>query len=196
MQGMLGAMASGALLRAPADRPAEARGWRARLAGGVALAALPVLAISSATEGGERAANLLSTAALVAAAVLIWTARRPSGLVVAGGLVVAAVAAVSMAGITNRYEVQGSNRWGEMVYSYEPGGTAITRAQARAVPRGSTEDELVEILGSEAGSGTWSGRGGRDMRCLVYRAQGSRGPIDELFAFCFAGERYVSLQRW
>jgi hypothetical protein len=183
-------------LQAPADRPAGQRGWRAPLAGAVAVAALPVLAISSMAEAGERAAHLLAGGALVTAAVLIWTARRSSGVAVAGGLVVAAVAAVPAVGLTNRHHVQGSNGWGEMTYTYEPGGPAITRAQARAVPRGSTEDELTEILGSEAGSGTWRGRGGRDMRCLVYREQASRRPTEAIFAFCFAGDSYASLQRW
>jgi hypothetical protein len=189
-------MDHGRHLEAPADRPAGRRGWRAPVAGVVAVAALPALVISSVGEGGERAGHLLAAGALLTAAVLIWTARRTSGLAVAGGLVVAAVAAVPLVGVTNRHHAQGSNRWGEMTYTYEPGGRAITRAQARAVPKGSTEDQLKEILGSEAGSGAWRGRGGRDMRCLVYRAQASRGETDDLFAFCFAGDRYASLQQW
>lgn len=189
-------MDRGRHLQAPADRPAGQRGWRARLAGAASVAALAVLAISSVAEGGDRAMDLVAAAALVAAAVLVWTARRGSGLVVAGALVVAAVAAVAMAGFTNRHHAQGSNRWGEMTYTYDPDGPAITRAQARAVPKGSTEDELAEILGSEAGSGTWRGRGGRDMRCLFYLDQSSRRPSDRTFAFCFAGDTYASLQRW
>jgi hypothetical protein len=189
-------MASATLLEAPADRPAGQRGWRAWLAGAVAVAALPVLAISSVAEGGDRAVDLVAAAALVAAAVLIWTTRRGAGLAVAGVLAVLAAAAVAIAGVTNRHHVQGGNRWGEMTYTYDPGGPAITRAQARAVPKGSTEDELTEVLGSEAGSGTWSGRGGRDMRCLVYRNEASRGVADAVFAFCFADDAYVSLQQW
>lgn len=189
-------MASATLLEAPADRPAGQRGWRAWLACAAAVATLPALASSSVAEGADRALDLFAAAALVAAAVLIWTARRPVGLVLAGVLGAAAVVAVVTAGFDNRYHGAGTNRWGEMSYTYDPDGTAITRARARAVPEGATEYEVTQVLGSPAGTATQRRRDGSDVRCILYRGEPSRGPYDERLAFCFPGGTYRALQRW
>jgi hypothetical protein len=189
-------MASGTLLEAPADRPAGQRGRRAWLACAAAVAAVPPLATSSVAGGADRALDLFATAALIAAAVLIWTARRPRGLVLAGVLAALAVAAAVTAGFDNRYQAVGSNRWGEMSYAYDPDGTAVTPSQARAVPAGATEDEVTELLGSPAGEGTQQRRDGSDARCILYREEPSRGRYEWQLAFCFPGGTYRSLQRW
>jgi hypothetical protein len=190
-------MTSAPLRDAPADRPSGQRGWRAPLACVVSIAALAALFVSSIAEGGSRAVHLVAAAALVTAAIVIWTARRTSALVLAGGLVGAAAVAAAMAGIPNRHDVTGSNPWGEVRYTDDPGGSAVTRAQARAVPKGSTEDEVEDALGPAAGSGTLRRRDGGDMRCLVYREESARRePVDRRLALCFAGDRYASLQDW
>jgi hypothetical protein len=189
-------MASGTLLEAPADRPAGQRGWRAGPACAVAVAALPVLAIASSAEGGDRVVGLVAAAALVAAAILIWTARRTLVLALAGVAVAAVAVAVVLIDVPNRIHGSGGTRGAETEYSYDPDGRAITRAQAEAVPKGSTEDEVEAILGSPAGDGTLRRRDGTDSHCLLYMNQARReAPLDK-FAFCFAGESYHSLHRW
>jgi hypothetical protein len=184
------------LLEAPADRPAGHRGWRAWLACGVAAAAVPLLAVSSQVGLWERAAYFGAAAALVTAAVIIWTARRTPALVLAGGAVAASVAVVSLIGDPYHPHVSGGTGGAEMEYTYDPDGRAITRSQAKAVPKGSTEDEVEEILGSAAGDGTLRRRDGTDSSCLVYREEAVRASYDPVFAFCFAGDRYASLHRW
>jgi hypothetical protein len=188
-------MTNATLLEAPADRPAGKRGWRAWLACGVAVAALPVLAFSSTAEGGEGVPQLGVAAALVAAAVLLWTARRASALALAGVAVAASAIAIVLIGMPNRIHGLGSMRGAEMEYSYDPDGRAVTPAQARAVPKGSTEDEVEEILGSAAGYAKLRRRDGTDSPCLVY-GETPRESHDPLFAFCFADDRYASLHRW
>jgi hypothetical protein len=191
-------MASATFLEAPADRPAGQRGWRAWAACAVAVAAIVVIAISKVSEGtgATHVAHLVAAATLISAAALVWTARRRHVLMLAVGLTAAAIGAVVVAGIPNRHRGQLSNGRGEATYVYDPGGSAVTRAEVEAVPKGSTEDAVTEILGSEAGTAEWRGRDGRDMDCLLYRDRASRGPSAYRFAFCFAGDRYVSLQRW
>jgi hypothetical protein len=188
-------MGGATLLEAPADRPAGQRGWRGWLACAAAVAALPVLALSSTAEGGEGVPQLGAAAALVAAAVLLWTARRAPALALAGVAVAASAIAVLLIGVPNRIHGQGGTGGAEMEYSYDPDGRAITLAQAKAVPKGSTEDEVEEILGSAAGDATLRRRDGTDSPCLVY-GETPRESFDPLFAFCFADELYASLHRW
>jgi hypothetical protein len=67
------------LLRAPADRPAGKRGLRAPLAGLVALATLFPLSASqfdAADPAWTKTAFALAAVAWLAAAVLLWVARR------------------------------------------------------------------------------------------------------------------------
>jgi uncharacterized protein (DUF58 family) len=189
-------MASGRLLQAPADMPAGRRGWRAWLACGVALAAVPVLALSYPAGFRERAAFFLVAAALVTAAILLWTARRTLPLTVAAVMIAASAMAVVSTGVPNRVTASGGTRGAEMDYSYDPDGRAITRAQAEAVPKGSSEDEVRAILGSPAGDGTLRTRDGTDSHCLVYMDQSRRDRFDDKFALCFAGDSYRSLHRW
>jgi hypothetical protein len=189
-------MAAATLLEAPADRPAGHRGWRGKAAFVAAVAALPPVAMSSVGEALERAGYLLVAAALVTAAVLIWTVRRIPALVAASLAAVACVSALVLVGAPNTHRVQGGARGAEMDYSFDADAPPITRAEAEAVPEGSTEDELEEILGSAAGSGTLRRRDGNDSRCLVYREQPGPRSFDPVFAFCFAGDRYASLHRW
>jgi hypothetical protein len=189
-------MAAATLLEAPADLPAGQRGWRAKAAFVVAAAAVPPVAMSSAAESLERAGYLGVAAVLVAAAVLIWTARRIAALLAAGLAAAACVTALVLVGGPDTQRVQGGTRGAEMEYAFDADAPPITRAAAEAVPEGSTEDELEDILGSAAGSGTLRRRDGTDSRCLVYRAQPGRWSYDPVFAFCFAGDRYASLHRW
>lgn len=189
-------MASATLLEAPADRPPGQRGWRAWLACAVAVAALPVVALTYEAGLREQVAYLAVAAALVTAAVLIWTARRTLVLALAGVAVAASAISVVLIGVPNRIHGEGGARGAEVEYTYDEDGRAITPAQAEAVPKGSTQDELEEILGSAAGDATLRRRDGVDSRCVVYLDQASRGPVDAKFAFCFAGDRYASLHRW
>jgi hypothetical protein len=188
-------MASGTLLEAPADRPAGQRGWRGPAAFVVAVAAIPPLAMSRLADGWDIAAYLVAAVALAMAAVLIWTTRRAHAIVLAGVAVAASAIVVVLIGFPNRHDVTGGTRGAEYDYRYDPGASPITGAQAKAVPEGSTEDEVEEILGSAAGSGTLRRRDGADSHCLVYPNQAGR-EFYEVFAFCFAGDRYASLHRW
>jgi hypothetical protein len=183
------------LLEAPADRPPGQRGWRAWLACGVAVAALPVLALSSTAAAGDRVVSLVQAAALVAAAVLLWTARRAPALALAGVAIAASATAVVLIDVPNRIHGEGGTRGAEMEYSYDPDGRAITLAQAKAVPKGSTADEVVEILGAAAGDATLRRRDGTDSACLVY-GEASGQPYDPVFAYCFTDDRYASFHRW
>jgi hypothetical protein len=189
-------MASVKLLDAPADRPAGERGWRAPVAYAIAVAAVPTLALSYGIGAREGAAYLAVAAALLTAAVLIWTARRPHALVLAGVAVAASVMAVVLLGVPNLHRVQGTTRGAETEYSFDADAPPITPAQAKAVPMGSTEEEVEEALGSAAGSGTLRRPDGTDSPCLIYGDQAGRQSFDPVFAFCFAEDRYTSLHRW
>jgi len=190
-------MASAKLLDAPADRPAGERGWRAPVAYAIALATVPSVALSYGADAREGAAYLAVAAALLTAAVLIWTARRPHALVLASVAVAASVMAVVLLGVPNVHRVQGTTSGNaETEYSFDADAPPITPAQAKAVPEGSTEEEVEEALGAAAGSGTLRRPDGTDSRCLVYRDQAGRQSFDPVFAFCFAEDRYASLHRW
>jgi hypothetical protein len=189
-------MASGMLLEAPADRPAGQRGWRGAAAFVVAVAAIAPLAFSRIAIGWDRAGYLAVAAVLATAAVLTWTTRRTPVLVLAGVAVGAsALAVVLMGGAPNVVRAQGSAGRAEMEYTYDRDGRAISPAEAKAVREGSTEDEVEEMLGSAAGSGTLRRRDGTDSHCLIYPYQADRQP-HEVFALCFSEDRYASLHRW
>lgn len=191
-------MASATLLEAPADRPAGQRGWRAALAYPVALAALPALAYSNVADGPGWAspALVLVAAALVSAAVLLWIARRRAGLVLAAALVATALAVGVAAGAAQRDAQHEREKWGGSVFHFDEQGPAITRAEAEAVPEGSTKDEVRAILGRAAGSGVQRVNDGRDLRCVAYRAADHRGSLAGVYALCFSDGRYSDLRKW
>jgi hypothetical protein len=195
---MLRAMGSANFLPAPADRPVGHRGWRALPAFVVTAAALPALAFSSTADdpGWTRTAFLFTAAALIAGGVLLWTARRRAGLGLAAALVVAALAAGVAAEAAQRRDQGEADRWGGTSFTFDDEGPAITRAQAEAVPEGSTKDKVRAILGRAAGSGIQRVNDGTDMRCVVYRDANRLGRNWRLFAFCFSGGRYTDLREW
>jgi hypothetical protein len=89
---------TGRLMWAPADRAAGKRGPRAVPAGIVAIGALVALMFTQG-EGGPawtRFAFVAAAAGLVAAAVLLWTARRPLTLALAIALIPLSVAGVAI----------------------------------------------------------------------------------------------------
>jgi hypothetical protein len=192
---MLRVMAGTKLLRAPADRPAGQRGWRAPVAAVLALAAWPFVRMTSLSGGPERAVYLAVVLALVAAATVTWTARRASLLALAGIAIAGSAIAVALTGFPNQISGIGATRGMEMEYRYDPDESPITRARARAVPKGATKDELEEMLGSAAGEATLRRRDGTDSHCLVYPDQADR-EYGWVIAFCLEGERYASLHRW
>jgi hypothetical protein len=191
-------MGGATLLEAPADRPAGQRGWRAPLAYALAVAALLALAFSTHADppGWTGPAFLFAALALTSAAVMLWTARRPGVVGLAAVLVAAAVAAGVVAEAAQRREQREEERLGGTSFKFDDKGPAITRAQAEAVPEGSTKDEVRAILGQAAGSGIQRVTDDRDMRCLVYNDAGYRGRSFRLFAFCFANGRYSELLVW
>jgi hypothetical protein len=191
-------MASERLLEAPADRPAGHRGGRAVAAFVVAVAGLPAVGFSTNSDspGWTGAAYLFAAAALISAAVLLWTARRPVGLGLAAVLVTAAVAAGAVAEAAQRREQREEERLAGSSFKFDEKGPAITRAQAEAVREGSTKDEVRAILGKAAGSGIQHVTDDRDMRCLAYNDANRPGRSWRLFAFCFSGGRYTDLVVW
>jgi hypothetical protein len=191
-------MASGRHLTAPADRPAGQRGGRVLPAFVVTVAALPALAFSAADVDPRwtGVAFLFTAMALLVAGVLLWTARRPAGLTLAAGLVVAGLAAGVVAEAAQRREQREADRWGGASFKFDDQGPAITEDQAEAVPKGSTKDEVRAILGRAAGSGVQHVNDGRDLRCVVYRDANRLGRNWRMFAFCFSGDRYTDLREW
>jgi|ERR687896_92317 hypothetical protein len=191
-------MASATFLEAPADRPAGQRGWRAWAACAVAVAALPVLAMSTYADppGWTGPVFLFAAFALTAAAVILWTARRRAFLGLAAVMVAAALAAGVVAESAHRREQREREKWGGSVFHFDEQGPAITRAEAEAVPEGSTKDEVRAILGRAAGSGIQRVNDGKDLRCVAYRASDHRGPLVGLYAFCFSDGRYSDLRKW
>jgi hypothetical protein len=191
-------MASATFLEAPADRPAGQRGWRAWAACATAVAALPVLAMSTFADppGWTGPAFLFAAFALTAAAVILWTARRRAFLGLAAVMVAAALAAGVMAGSAQQREQREEERLGGSSFTFDEKGPAITKAQAESVGEGSTKDEVRAILGQAAGSGIQRVTDDRDMRCLVYHDAGYRGRGFRLFAFCFSNGRYSDLLIW
>jgi hypothetical protein len=139
---------------------------------------------------------LFTALALTSAAVILWTARRGVVLGLALILVVAAVAAWVAAEAAQRSHQREEERLGGSSFKFDDEGPAITKAQADAVPEGSTKDEVRAILGQAAGSGIQRVTDDRDMRCLLYNDAGYRGRSFRLFAFCFVDGRYSELLIW
>jgi 4-amino-4-deoxy-L-arabinose transferase-like glycosyltransferase len=196
---MLRVVAGTKLLQAPADRPPGQRGLRAPAAYVVAVAALFALGFSTYSEPPEwtRAPLLFAAAALIAGALLLWTARRRASVMAAAVLVAAAVMAGVVADAAQREAKREADRLGGSTFQFDEHGPAITREQAEAVPEGSTKDEVRAFLGQAAGSGIQRVNDGRDMRCLVYRDAARTGWRNlRLFAFCFSGERYAEMLIW
>jgi hypothetical protein len=188
---MLRAMGGARLLEAPADRPAGRRGWRGWLACAAAVAALPALGSSTYSDGPgwTGPVYLFAALALTWSAVILWTARRRAVLGLSAVMVAAAVAAGVVAESAQRREQREEERLGGATFKFDEKGPAITKAQAEAVPEGSTKDEVRAILGQAAGSGIQQVTDGRDMRCLLYNDAGHRGRSLRLFAFCFSNGR-------
>jgi hypothetical protein len=191
-------MANATLLEPPADRPAGERGWRAPAAFVVAVAALPALAFSTYPEPPSWTGPvfLFAALALASAAVILWTARRGAALGLAVMLVAAAVAAGVVAEAAQRSHQHEEERLAGSIFKFDEEGPAITKAQADAVPEGSTKDEVRALLGQAAGSGVQRVTDDRDMRCLAYNYAGDRGRSSRLFAFCFSNGRYSELVIW
>jgi hypothetical protein len=184
------------VLRAPADRPAGQRGIR-----GVAAAVVTVAALITLTYGSKldmpvwgRFVMLGAGAGLVAAAVLLWTARRGGAIALAAGLLVLAVPAWATVESARQREQRATNKWDGMTVTYDPKGPAITREEAEAVPKGATKDEVRAILGPAAGSGIQRVHDGDDLRCRIYRAAERPGSMGAAYALCFTGNRYTDLR--
>jgi hypothetical protein len=185
------------LLEAPADRPAGKRGIRGAAAAVATLAALVTLTYGSRWDMPVwgRFVMLGAGTGLVGAAVLLWTARRRGAVVLAVGLIVLAVPAWVAVENARRDAQREAEKWGGTSFKYDEKGPVISQAEADAVPKGSTKDEVRAILGPAAGSGIQRVNDGKDLRCVAYRAAGKR-PLDRLYAFCFTGERYTDLHEW
>jgi hypothetical protein len=185
------------LLRAPADRPAGSRGIRGVAAAVATLAALVTLTYGSRWDMPvwSRFVMLGAGTGLVGAALLLWTARRRGTLVLAVGLIVLAVPAWVAVERTRQTDRREADKWGGAVVSFDDKGAVLTQAEAEAVPKGTTKDEVRELLGPAAGSGIQRVTDGKDLRCVAYRVAGKR-PEASLHAFCFTGERYTDLHKW
>jgi hypothetical protein len=184
------------LLHAPADQPAGERGIRGVAAAVVTFAALVTLTYGSKWDMplGSRMVMLAAGAGLVTAALLLWTARRRGGIVVAAGLVVLAVPAWATVESARQREAREADKWGGMSFNYDEHGPMITRDEAEAVPKGATKDEVKAILGPAAGSGIQRVHGGDDLRCRIYRAADRPDSAFHTYALCFTGDRYTDLR--
>lgn len=178
-------------LRAPADAVSGHRSWRGFVAG-IALAAAVLAAsgipyrphgqsgdgptwIDFSLDGPDwtRPALWLAAAALVAAAIAIWAARRP--LVLAAGL---AMLAVGLAGAVATHVARASSG-------------RVSEAAANAVPVGDSRDAVSSRLGAPAGHAVLR-RPGVRRDCLLYQSErvyryGDRA----LFALCFSDDTLV-----
>jgi hypothetical protein len=183
------------LLEAPADRPAGTRGIRGAAAAVATLAALVTLTYGSRWDMPvwSRFVMLGAGTGLVGAALLLWTARRPAALVLAAALVALAVPPWVIVERHRLQEQREAEKWGGMTFKYDDRGPMITEAQAEAVPKGATKNEVKAILGPAAGSGVQHIHGAKDLLCLIYRD--AKHPKVSTFALCFTGNRYSDLLR-
>jgi len=190
---------SGGLLQPPSERPAGRRGPRGTIAAIVALGALIPLAFARFADETSWAqpVMLLAIAALVAAATLLWTARRSGTLAVAVALValggVGAVVSISGELRAESKRLHEEDRLGGAVFG-DPGvrGPHLTEAEVRAVPMGLTRKQLRSRLGAPPSHGIQRVNEGTDMRCWAYRA----ATRHRLHAFCFRDGRYAELTEW
>jgi hypothetical protein len=191
------------LLRAPADRPAGKRGARGTVAAAAALASLvPMLFFENAGDSSwARPGIAAGSLALIAGALLLWTARRR--------IVVAAAIAAVAAGATLGWlavaaelraesrERRAADRWAGADFSYPRArGAILTKAEAEALPKGLSRAELVARLGEPSAQGLQRITDEPDLRCLAYRRTGGRAVSQALNAFCFRNGRYVELGEW
>jgi len=186
------------LLHAPADRPAGRRGARGGLAAAAALGAVLPLSLSRFTDDPSWAGPGLAAfgLALLGGALLLWTARRPATLGAAVALVVLGVAGtVAAMGAANHAESE-AEKWGGFVMSDNLRSPPVSRAEAEAVPKGLTREQVTRRLGRPPGHGIQRVTGEPDLRCLVYRSPRSTPNRLALHAFCFRDGRYAELREW
>src|SRR5687767_8549766 len=127
------------LLRAPADRPAGKRGARGWLAALAAFSSLVPMAFfqNAGDSAWARPGIAAGSLALIAGALLLWTARRR--LVVAGALVAVVAGgtlgwlavAAELSTVAESRERREADRWAGAAVSYlRARGAIVTKAEA------------------------------------------------------------------
>src|SRR5688572_4741110 len=191
------------LPRAPADRPAGKRGARGFVAAVAALSSLvPMIFFSNAGDSAwARPGIAAGSLALIAGALLLWTARRRIVVTVAV-VTVAAGATLGTLAIADERDAESrerreADRWAGAGFS-EPRarGAILTKAEAEAVPEGLTRGALIARLGEPSARGVQRITDEPDLRCLGYRRTGEKAISQTLNAFCFRDGRYVELGEW
>jgi hypothetical protein len=191
------------LLRAPADRPAGKRGARGAIAAVAAFSSLvPMVFFTNAGDSAwARPGIVAGSLALIAGALLLWTARRRMVLV---GAVVAVAAGATLGTLAvaaersaESSEQREADRWAGAAFSYpRERGAILTKAEAGAVPKGLMRAQLLARLGEPSARGVQRITDEPDLRCLAYR-RSDRKPVSQtLNAFCFRNGRYVELGEW
>jgi hypothetical protein len=190
-------------LRAPADRPAGKRGVRGWVAAVAAFSSLLPMAFfqNAGDSAWARPGIAAGSLALIAGALLLWTARRR--LVVAGAVVAVAAGgtlgwlAVAAERETESRERREADRWAGAAVSFTRArGAIVTKAEAAAVPKGLTRAALIARLGEPSARGVQRITDEPDLRCLGYRRTGEKAFDQTLTAFCFRDGRYVELGEW
>ena len=193
----------GERLRPPSERLAGDRGARGPVAAIAALVGLLPLTwarIADETSWGQPA-MVIAGVALIAAALLLWTARRrlavgaAVALLVLGG--VGGVGAIAAEVQAESRRMAKEDRLGGSVFD-EPRqrGPRLTKAQAEAVPAGLTREQLRARFGPPASTGIQRVTDGPDMRCWAYRSPDRHPHWPLLHAFCFEDGRYAELVEW
>lgn len=175
----------------PADRPKGKRGFRGWLAAVLALGAPAIMFVAQfqggsgggSTDGSRTYDYTISgppglglKAALVAfvfaaAAVLVWTARNPRGLLAAALLTGSALAGTAL--VTTWFD-----------------SAEVADRELRALKPGLSRSEVEDRLGTPAGTGSYSDAR-RNLDCLVWnRAEVPAGSYDTHAIVCFAGDRF------
>lgn len=188
--------AGSALHPAPADRAKGRRGWRGWLAAGLAVGAPAFLSAArvrtAGRGGGDGELNgdafyhyslggppeLVLWAAvgallLAGAAVLVWTARNPRGLLAAAMLTAAALAGTAL--VISRFD-----------------GAPVTDRDLRALEPRLSRSAVEDRLGAPTGTGQYTD-GRRGLDCLVWTLE-NPPPGREYALVCFSGDRF-RLQR-
>jgi len=177
----------------PADRSKGRRGWRGWLAAALAVGAPAILVaarlpewdgVSGGTSTDSRAYDYalsgppglglraaLAAVVLVAAATLVWTARRPRELVAAGVVTAAAIACTAL-----------------VASSFDD--AEITARQVRTLEPGLSRSAVQYRLGKPAGTGHYSDPR-RELDCLVWKLKGASAGARLGYGFvCFDGDRF------
>jgi hypothetical protein len=191
------------MLRPPSERPAGKRGVRGTIAATVAIAGvLPLPFLNGPAETGwAEPAIVAASLALFGAAVLLWTAHRQVWIATAAAAVVAG-GALAFTAITAEIRahdraIQATERWADASYSFPRArGAILTKAEARAVPKGLTREQLIKRFGEPSTRGVQHFRNRSDLRCVAYRRTDARPASQTLNAFCFRDGRYVELGEW